>query len=111
MRLSCKLLVLFFVMLALVVPVSEAKNNKKKRQNNVEKANNQRFKGLYEQARLSTECRGLAVEELHSQCASYKVSPECFVQHYGALGLEFGEEDTQKEKRYKECLKASGLLL
>ena len=104
-------LLIFTAIAALIVPLSDQKNNKKKKEKKVEKNNNERFKALINQGKTSSECTGLLAEELNTQCASYKVSPECFIQHYGSIGLEFGEEDTLKEKQFMECLKSSGLLL
>ncbi len=64
-RLFSNLLVILITLFVIIVPLTEQKNSKKKKQNSIEKANNSRFKGLFEQARLSTECRGLVHEELH----------------------------------------------
>ena len=78
-----KRLLILMVIAALIVPDSEQKNSKKKKEKKVEKNNNERFKALINQGKSSSECTGLLVEELNTQCASYKVSPECFVKHYG----------------------------
>jgi len=53
----------------------------------------------------------MIAEDLVHQCANYKVSPECFSLHFGVNGIEFGEEDVVKDRRYNECLKTAGLLL
>ena len=92
-----KKLLQILLAVAILAESGEAKGaarKKKDKERKLNNANTSRFKVLFDQAKQSTECQGLAVEELHSQCASYKISPECFSEHYGAAGLEFGEEDS-----------------
>ena len=89
-------LMILAVIMAELAPVAEGKKPKKKKEQAQKKRDQKRFQDLYDQNRKKEECEGLAVDELAHQCACYKISPECFAQNYGAKGLEFGEEDTQK---------------
>ena len=104
---------LLLIIVTLLAPGSLQRSSSSKKKSQVkraEKTNADRLKVLKKQAMNSSDCIGLMVEELSSQCASYKLSPSCFVQTYGSIGLEFGEEDTLKEKQFIECLKTSGIL-
>ena len=98
MRNIAKIILLFICMLLLNVEAKnrggkgsqKAKNAKDKKVSN---ANKLKYNALLEQAKVSTECVGLLVSDLSNMCAKYKLSPECFVTHFGATGLEFGEDD------------------
>ena len=92
-----KIILLFICLLLFNVEAKQrgkgsqkAKNAKDKKVSN---ANKLKYNALIEQAKVSTECVGLLVSDLSNMCAKYKLSPECFVTHFGATGLEFGEED------------------
>ena len=103
---------LLFVVI-LVTLFADARTNGKRRKKNDnarDRQNLQRYKVLYEQAKVSEACRGLEVDELVNQCASFHMSPDCFVKAFGDRGLEFGEEDTSKDKDFTTCLKETGVL-
>ena len=54
----------------------------------------------------TTYCPEIEDERLVFNCMHYYMAPECFLETFGAQGIELGEVISEtKEKAYMSCLK------
>ena len=57
-------LLVLLVMAALILPEAQQKGSRRKKTKKIEKANNTRYRALFEQEKLSYDCVGMVSEDL-----------------------------------------------
>ena len=102
-----KLLMLLYLLNFTLVGVTAKGQSKSARK---KKCIEKEYKAKVANAKKFPDCYGIDDDDMAYSCVTYKIGPECFREHIGTRGREFGQENFEQHQQYLQCLNTTGII-